>query len=223
MDEEREAFEQKNVHNVYEKIAKDFSKTRYNVWESVKAFLDQIPDDNGKMRKRVLEVGSGNGKNLFYLKNVSKKVGCDMSENFVQMVREKGIHCIKANAMDLPFHKNTYDYTLCVAVIHHLSDEERRIKAIKELIRVTTTGGLIYIHVWALEQNLNDGEGRKEDFATQDVMVPWNNQEGCDRAYHVFVEGELERLVLEADPCITIVNSGYDRGNWTITLEKTKP
>ena len=198
-------FEQDNVHSVYEKIAEDFSKTRYNVWESVKIFLDQVPDDVIQIKdnicKRVLEVGSGNGKNLFYLKNVSKKVGCDMSESFVQMVRSRGIHCVKANAVKLPFHNKTFDYTLCVAVIHHLSTEERRIKAIEELIRVTKNGGLIFIHVWALEQNLmneNDDKkkGRKIDFTEQENMVPWNKQEGCDRYYHVFIEGELGKKSL---------------------------
>lgn len=152
-----EEFEQKHVHNVYEKISEDFSNTRRdNVWNSVKVFLDQIPNDNPSQNeyKRVLEVGSGNGKNLFYLKNVSKKSGCDMTEGFVQEVRAKGIHCVKANALKLPFHDKTFDYTFSVAVIHHLSSEERRIQAIKEMIRVTKEQGLIFIHVWALEQNL---------------------------------------------------------------------
>lgn len=40
--------------------------------------------------------------------------------------------------------------------------------------------------------NKSEKKGRKKsNFPAQDVMVQWNNQEGCDRSYHVFIEGEL--------------------------------
>ena len=100
MDKE-ELFEIEHVHRVYDRIAEGFSKTRFNVWPSVKKFLDGIPiddtediEDSGIQGVKVLEVGSGNGKNLIYLENVKNKMGCDMSTKFVSEVRANGIECI---------------------------------------------------------------------------------------------------------------------------------
>lgn len=50
-------------------------------------------------------------------------------------------------------------------------------------------------------------------------MVSWNKQEGCDRYYHVFVEGELEELISSLDK-VSFVDSTYDYGNWTVVLKK---
>jgi tRNA (uracil-5-)-methyltransferase TRM9 len=219
-------FETEHVHKVYELIAHDFSRTRYNVWPSVKDFLDLIPADDDLHHPRensnVLEVGSGNGKNLMYLEKVKNKTGCDMSDKFVEMVVAKGINCLKANAIELPFPTDQFDYTLSVAVVHHLSNEERRLKAIEELIRVTKPGGLVFIQVWAFEQNLGSSErekpGRKLKFKTQDTMVSWNNTH--DRYYHVFKKGELEALIGQIVMKIEILETKYDYGNWMAIIKK---
>jgi tRNA (uracil-5-)-methyltransferase TRM9 len=230
-------FENDHVHKVYDLIADDFSKTRFNVWPSVKEFLDKIPKNTSSSPENclentssarvdclegssVLEVGSGNGKNLIYLKDVKNKIGCDMSDRFVEMVISKGIACVKANAVELPFPPNHFDYVLSVAVIHHLSTTERRLKAIEELFRVTKPGGLVYIQVWAFEQNLGkkDKPGRKLNFETQDTMVSWNNTH--DRYYHVFVEGELENLIYLFETTVNILETKYDYGNWTAICQK---
>ena len=70
----------------------------------------------------------------------------------------------------MPFNDNEFDYVLSVAVIHHFSSSERRIEAIKELIRITKKGGDIFIQVWAFEQP----ETSKRKFTKQDEMVSWN-------------------------------------------------
>ena len=202
-----EEYEEKHVHSVYEKIAFDFSNTRYKVWPSVKEFIKCMPNNSN-----VLEVGSGNGKNLNDMIHISNKTGCDMAQNFVDMVIKRGIPCYKANILDLPFESDTYDYTLCVAVLHHLSTESRRIRGIKELIRVTKPKGLIFIQVWAMEQPKES----KRKFDTQDSLVSWDNSQ--DRYYHLFVEGELEKLV--ADMNVTVVKSFYEIGNWGIIISK---
>ena len=49
--------EQEHVHNVYNKIAHNFSHTRYKPWPRVVDFLGSFP--SGSL---VLDVGCGNGK-----------------------------------------------------------------------------------------------------------------------------------------------------------------
>ena len=51
------------------------------------------------------------------------------------------------------FRSNAFDVTICIAVIHHLSTDERRLHALKELVRITKISGLILTYVWALEQD----------------------------------------------------------------------
>lgn len=207
-------FEREHVHQVYECIAKEFSDSRYRVWPLVKDFLDQI-----KAKESLLEIGCGNGKNLQYLQNIQENVvcvGCDICEKFVQMNVQFGINCVKANGIDLPFSDENFSHTLSVAVIHHYSTEDRRLKAIAEQIRVTKVNGKGFIEVWALEQP----KGTKRNFSQQNVMVPWRNHD-TQRYYYVFREGELEKLLMMFDN-VKILESKYDNGNWVAIFQKIK-
>ena len=51
------------------------------------------------------------------------------------------------------FSSSTFDVAISIAVIHHLSTKERRINAVKEIVRIVKPGGLVLISVWAQEQN----------------------------------------------------------------------
>lgn len=55
---------------------------------------------------------------------------------------------------------------LSIAVVHHFSTTERRVRALKELARVLRIGGRLIISVWAMEQ-------KHRKFESQDVLVPW--------------------------------------------------
>lgn len=199
-------FEKRYVHCVYQHIAEEFSDTRYKVWNPVQLFLNQIQENS-----YVLEVGCGNGKNLRYLSKVENKIGCDICEKFVEMNKSQGIDCVLANGIKLPFPDNHFDYTFSVAVIHHLCTEDRRIKAIEEMIRVTKPGGKIFIEVWALDQP----EYKRRKFTEQDTMVSWKNKQ--NRYYHVFKKGELHRLVSMFN--VTILETKYDEGNWIVIFQ----
>ena len=81
-----------------------------------------------------------------------------------------------------------------VAVIHHLSTNEKEKKAISELLRVTKPNGKLLILVWALEQ---EPDSRRE-FTEQDNMVDWKDKKGNllgKRYYYVFKQNELRSLV----------------------------
>uniref|UniRef100_A0A4W3JDD6 tRNA (carboxymethyluridine(34)-5-O)-methyltransferase n=1 Tax=Callorhinchus milii TaxID=7868 RepID=A0A4W3JDD6_CALMI len=79
-------------------------------------------------------------------------------------------------------------------------------------------------------------------FDSQDLLVPWHLKDGCKRDqkndrlscqplagsralptfhryYHVFSEGELEKLCKNLSS-IRIVHSYYDQGNWCVIIEK---
>ena len=57
------------------------------------------------------------------------------------------------DCLELPFQAAVFDSVISIAVIHHLSTVERRVKAIDELCRITRPGGTLLVYVWAFEQD----------------------------------------------------------------------
>lgn len=184
-------------------------------------------------------------------------MGCDRSTGLAEICRNKGFQILLANCLQLPYKSNSLDAVLCIAVIHHLSTNERRKQAIVEITRVLAKGGKALIYVWAKEQNkdsikssylkqlnanksCNNEDNNREtkfrtlddnvtlpvhenrtDFTHSDVLVPWKRKGGGDflRYYHVFINGELEKLCAGIKDT-KIEQSYYDQGNWCVILEK---
>lgn len=204
------SIEEINVKYIYNKIAKEFSDTRYRPWSCVEKFLDSIP-----IGSKIGDIGCGNGKNMKYRTDCDN-LGCDFSEELVSICVLNGLNVIYGDVLNIPFKENHFDYTICIAVIHHLSTTEKRKKAIQEIMRVTKKGGKALILVWALEQP----ENSRRKFTKQDNMVSWKDKSGKilgERYYYVFKKNELEDLI---NKNFTILKSFYELGNWGIILEK---
>lgn len=138
--------EKKYVHHVYDAIAPHFSSTRFAKWPKVANFLSSLP--SGSL---VLDAGCGNGKYLGYNPDCFF-IGCDISAPLIKICADRGHEVLVADAVDLPYRTGFGDAAISIAVLHHLSTEGRRKKAIEELIRVVKKGGLVLITVWAVEQ-----------------------------------------------------------------------
>ncbi|KAI7736201.1 hypothetical protein M8C21_033529 [Ambrosia artemisiifolia] len=278
--------EKKYVHRVYDAIAPHFSSTRFAKWPKVSTFLHNLP--SGSV---VLDAGCGNGKYLG-LNDECFFIGCDISAPLVQICKDKGHEVLVADAVNLPYRNGYGDAAISIAVLHHLSTEGRRRKAVEELVRVVKVGGHVLITVWAVEQEdgtlvdkwrplsrkyldewIGPGSPRVRSVGSvslesipetevsvgnkevsgdekdkqQEYFVPWHlpyhraevsgasvgavenglarkdDVKGAivyDRYYHVFGEGELERLVSGMKNAV-IVDQFYDKSNWCVILEKT--
>ncbi|KAH9622058.1 hypothetical protein KSS87_004393 [Heliosperma pusillum] len=134
------------VHRVYDAIAPHFSATRFAKWPKVAAFLDSLP--RGSL---VLDAGCGNGKYLGFNPECFF-IGCDISFPLVNICTDRGHEALVADAVNMPYRDGFGDAAISIAVLHHLSTPNRRIKAIEELVRVVRKGGLVLITVWAVEQ-----------------------------------------------------------------------
>ena len=204
------SIEELHVKNVYDKIANEFSNTRYRPWSCVENFLDNIPSNSV-----IGDIGCGNGKNMVY-RNDCINYGCDFSNKLVNICVDKRLNVIYGDILNIPFSEDMFDYTICIAVIHHLSTIEKRKKAISELLRVTKTDGKILILVWALEQ---PRESRRQ-FQKQENYIDF-----CDKSknilgkryYHIFKQNELEELLPKE---VTIINKFYELGNYGIIIKK---
>ncbi|BAE61099.1 S-adenosyl-L-methionine-dependent methyltransferase [Aspergillus flavus] len=220
---QEEAYEEKHVHEVYQQIASHFSSTRYKAWPVVKRFLTELtPGAIG------LDVGCGNGKCLPVNQNVFI-VASDRSENLARIAANHQPHSvIVADILNLPHPDSFFDFAISIAVIHHLSTPDRRIQAIREILRalkpatVEAPGGKVLLYVWALEQKTSRRGWDKGD--QQDVMVPWvmtsnppknapsDQPKVFHRYYHLYEANELERDITKAGG--RVLESGYEKDNW---------
>ena len=203
------SIEEMYVKNVYNKIASEFDTTRYRPWTCVEEFLNTIP--KGSI---IGDIGCGNGKNMLYRKDCLN-YGCDFSESLVNICLQKNLNVICGDILNIPYKNDSFDYTICIAVLHHLSTIEKRKKAIEELERVTKKGGKILVLVWAFEQE----EDSRRKFTTQENFVDWRDKQKNllgKRYYYVFQKNELESLVDEKK----VEKGFYEKGNWGIVFKR---
>ncbi|KAM3874722.1 putative tRNA methyltransferase 9B [Diretmus argenteus] len=161
MEQAANQLERDHVHSVYDKIAPYFNDSRYKAWPKVRQFLLDLQPGS-----IVADVGCGNGKYLHINKELFK-LGCDVCRPLVDFAWNQGHEVQMCDGLHLPYRDDCFDAVLCIAVIHHLSTKERRIRAIKEMARTLRVGGRIMIYVWAMEQ-------KRRKFEKQDIFVPWN-------------------------------------------------
>lgn len=158
-----------HVFRVYDDIAVHWNHTRGKRkvhWHRVKTFLEALPP--GSM---LADIGSGDGK-YFGLNPGVVCIGCDRSWQLLQVSKQPNFETFCCDVVALPLQSNAFDATICVAVLHHLASRDRRVAAIRELLRITRPGGTILIQAWALEQE----ENSRLLFPEQDVLVPWRLQ-----------------------------------------------
>ena len=150
-----------------------------------------------------------------------KFTGIDTCEEFVTMSSQYGETSL-GSILDLQFPDNSFDAIICVAVLHHLSTEERRLQALKEFARVLKPTGELFIQVWAKENNSRK-KIQEYDTEKHDCLIPWqptkrfklaSGEEKVFRYYHLFTEGELASLAEQAG--FTIKRDFYEKENWGV-------
>jgi ubiquinone/menaquinone biosynthesis C-methylase UbiE len=100
---------------------------------------------------RILEIGAATGRYSHALARKGYKVDAvELLDHHIELFKkntqpEEEITIVQGDAMDLSgFSDDTYDITLILGPLYHLYNQEDKRKAIKEAIRVTKTGGIIF-------------------------------------------------------------------------------
>lgn len=210
------SIEKEHVFDVYNSISEHFSDTRFCIWNFVKNFLDSLPADaNG------IDIGCGNGKNALYRKDI-KIIGYDSCSNFVNICIKKGIKAFEANCLDIPSKDNSVDFAMSIAVYHHLSTDEHRIRAINEMIRCLKVGGKGLFSVWSVENQ--ESEKIKRSFKVGDNYVKWMRKKDSkifQRYYYVFNEKLINELMSHFNNSIKNLEIFNERGNWVVSFIKS--
>lgn len=101
---------------------------------------------------RILEVGAATGRYSHTLARKGYKVDAvELLEHNIEIFKQnttegEDITITQGNAMDLSaFEDDTYDITLVLGPLYHLFTEEDKLKALREALRVTKKGGVVFV------------------------------------------------------------------------------
>jgi tRNA (uracil-5-)-methyltransferase TRM9 len=193
----------KQVRAAYDRIAESYAAAREQPWPEVLDFITGLPSGD-----LVLDVGCGHGRHARPLALTGHGVvGIDLSRRLLSIGRKAAssspefhaIDWLSGDATALPFADSTFDAALCIAVLHHLPTRGERVVALTEMRRVLRPGSPAFLSVWSLDDPyLEKALGGRPKKA--DVEIPWRLPDGTavPRSYHLFKEGELDRLIIDS-------------------------
>ena len=109
---------------------------------------------NIKGNNSILDVGCGKGFMLYDFRNIIPEInvrGIDISEYAIENSLPEIKDCLSvANAKNLPFENNSFDYVISINTIHNLEIDDCA-KALKEISRVSRVGSFITVDAYRNE------------------------------------------------------------------------
>ncbi len=104
----------------------------------------------GRRPLRVLDCGTGTGRNLDWLRSYGSAVGVERSPTGLSVARARGRSIIAGDVTALPVPSGAFDLATSFDVIYSLTDDEER-RALEEMYRVLVPGGIVLVNAAALE------------------------------------------------------------------------
>jgi len=143
-----------------------------------------------KQTGKVLDLGSGSGRNLTKIKN-GKMYLIDFSDEMVKLgkkrAKQKKISAefFISNVTKLPFEDNFFNSAICICVLHCIEGKKNREKTIQELYRVLKPKAQALIGVW----NVNSKRFKN---SKKEKLINWRDK--GKRYYYLFEEKEVHDL-----------------------------
>lgn len=116
--------------------------------------FDQLLKGRYDFCKTVLDVGCGNGRNIFFfLKNGFEVYGVDQDAAAIETTRAMSVKIAPSNdpenflvarAEQLPFGAATFDLVICSAVLHFANDKRHFEDMLKGIWQVLKPGGYLF-------------------------------------------------------------------------------
>lgn len=198
----------------YNTIAPDFDVTRQTAWPEFAMLKPYIKEGS-----RILDIGCGNGrlyKFLTQILNIKYSIlgytGIDQSEKLIELARKNNplAKFDIADVFDLPFKDGEFDVAAGIAFLHHIPSRELREKVLKEIYRVLSPGGILFLTNWNLWQwqvikhNIKRNKMNPLHFFfphdgmdAGDFWIPFRASSGgkpIPRYYHHFRKTELKKI-----------------------------
>jgi len=129
-------------------VFNQLSKDNFSRW--IVPLVDHLDKLRPGISGSVLDVACGPGfltKELSLRYKGSSVVGLDNSSVALRLAREncsglRNVKFVKGSVYDLPFKDDQFEVVVCKDSLHHF---DRSKQAIKEMLRVTQPGGIVYI------------------------------------------------------------------------------
>lgn len=160
------ALEQAYVHDVYASIATSApTPTSTSTSPAVHAQVKQFVVEQFEAGSLLLDIGCSDAKYLKYPDIVV--FGLEHCEEWFSNSSSEALEqnsLVVGDVMYLPFRDDLFDGVLCCSVLHHLSTTERRINALKEIVRIMKVGGKVMLTV-------TSGPADAKNLESQDVLI----------------------------------------------------
>ncbi len=180
--------------NIFNLIAPSWYNFRH--WSIFRSELETLAQrwQKGKL----LNIGCAHGPDFLPFKQSFDLYGVDISTEMLKFARKYSqkfnftVSLTLADAVQLPYPDETFDWAISVATYHHIKGKEKRQVALNELRRILKPGGEAFITVW------NHWQSRFW-FSGKEATVPWRTKsKTLHRYYYLFSYHELERLAKQA-------------------------
>ena len=204
---------------IYDHFALHFNETRKAIWSNVKKFLDNIPKYS-----LIADIGCGNGKYTCYRQDIFV-IANDICAPLLNTIDKNSntyaytYDCCIADGLYLPYKNKSFQYAISIAVLHHISDYESRLKFITNIINILEPGGKLLFTVWAQEQTIKKKwiwQGNNGDY-----LIPWldkYSKQTFYRFYHLFSYEEIKQFVNALENVI-VCDIVFEKDNWCVELQ----
>lgn len=130
----------KKTIDTYNKLANDYDIETATFWDVFpRTIIDSFAD---LVKGRVLDIGSGPGRDGLILKNKGLEVVClDASETMVELSRSRGLESVIGDFCALPFPNDSFDGVWAYTALLHVSKAEIG-TALSEIARVLKKSGV---------------------------------------------------------------------------------
>lgn len=126
--------------DTYNKMAKEYDAETVDFWEKFpRTFIDKFVELSGK---KIIDVGSGPGRDGLLLKQAGKEVTCvDASDEMVKISSLCGLKSVLAGFDSLPFENESFDGVWSYTALLHVPKKSVFIP-LKEISRVLKSNGI---------------------------------------------------------------------------------
>lgn len=140
---------EQSVQEFYENHGAAFSKTRGATWPVMRLVSAEL-----RPGMTLVDVGAGNGRLARELAAGVNYIGIEPSSTLRAAAEEllrdcPGTRMLSGALPCLPLKDGVADVVACIAVLHHLTRDEREV-AVHELARILKPGGTLVLTVWNL-------------------------------------------------------------------------
>ena len=159
---------------------KEANSKREKLQNFIKSNIELLPKGS-----KVFEIGSGDGANAKYIKDLGYKVtGSDIADAFIKETSNKGVKTIKFNVLKDEFVEK-YSAIFCWRVFVHFTKEDVEI-ILRKIYNNLEEEGIVIFNV--INREVKNVEEEWIDFSNEYHM-------GAERYYRYFTEREINQLV----------------------------